>query len=122
MVEILAELRGALGDEPVTADELAAARGGRLGTWPLSFENPGYLLDQSATMWRYDRPDDWLSGRIGRYEAVTLEQANAAFRRHIDPERIIFVIVGDAATIGEPLADQTGLPVVRIDTDGRPVE
>lgn len=122
VVEILAEVRGALGDMPVTADELEAARGGLLGTWPLSFENPGYLLDQAATMWRYDRPDDWLSGRIARYEAVTLEEANAAFRAHVDPTKMVFVIVGDAATIAGPLAEQTGLPVVRIDASGRPVQ
>lgn len=122
VVEILAELNGALGDKPVTADELAAARGGTLGTWPLSFENPGYLLDETASMWRYDRPDDWLSGRISRYEAVTLEQANAAFKARIDPSKLIFLVVGDAATIAGPLAEQTGLPVVRVDADGRPVQ
>ena len=118
----MAELKGALGDKPVTADGLAAARGGKLGTWPRSFENPGYLLDETATMWRYDRPDDWLSGRSDRYESVTLEQANAAFKARIDPSKMVFVIVGDAATIADPLAEQTGLPVVRIDADGRPVE
>ena len=122
VVEILAELNGALGDKPVTADELAAARGGTLGTGPLSFDTPGYLLDETASMWRYDRPDDWLSGRISRYEAVTLEQANAAFKARIDPSKLIFLVVGDAATIAGPLAEQTGLPVVRVDADGRPVQ
>jgi zinc protease len=122
VVEILAEVNGALGDKPVTASELEAARGGLLGTWPLSFENPGYLLGETADMWRYDLPGDWLSGRIARYEAVTLEQANAAFAAHIDPAKMVFVIVGDAKTIKGPLAEQTGLPVVMVDADGRPVD
>ena len=74
VVEILAEVNGALGEKPVTADELEAARGGLLGTWPLSFENPGYLLDQTATIWRYDRPDDWLHGRITTRRSRSTQQ------------------------------------------------
>ena len=121
IVEIQAELEGALGDAPVTEQELAAARGGLLGTWPLNFENPQYLLQQHVAIWRYDRPDDWVSGRAARYQAASLEAVNTAFRENISPDKMIFVIVGDAATIEGPLAEQTGLPIVRIDADGRPV-
>jgi zinc protease len=119
--EIIKEITEARAERLITTDELNAGRGGLLGTWPLEFEDPGYLLGETAEMWRYDLPDDWLSGRIARYQAVTLDQANAAFQAHVDPGKLVFVIVGDAATIKEPLA-ALGLPVVMIDADGRPVE
>lgn len=122
VVEILNEVNGALGDKPVTDAELEAARGGLLRSWPLRFENPGYLLGQTADMWRYDLPSDWLTGRIARYEAVTLDQANAAFAAHVDPAKMVFVIVGDAEVIKAPLEEMTGLPVVMVDANGRPVE
>jgi zinc protease len=121
VAEIIKEINEAREARLVTDKELSAARGALLGTWPLEFENPGYLLGETAEMWRYDLPDDWLSGRIARYRAVTLDQANAAFQAHVDPAKMVFVIVGDAAVIKEPLA-ALGLPVVMIDADGRPVQ
>jgi len=121
MREILAEVKGAASDRPLTKAELDAARNGLLGTWPLSFENPGYILGERKSMWRYDLPQDWLTGYPDRIREVNLEQSQQAWNQHIDAEKLVFVLVGDAATIG-PGLEELGLAIVHLDVDGNPLE
>lgn len=122
VTELLREIEEMRGDRTITEDELANARGGLLGTWPLNFENPGYLLNQTVDQMRYGRGADWLSQLVPRYEAVSLEAANAAFSKHIDPSKLVLLVVGDAEKVQAPLAEATGLPVVSLDADGNIIE
>jgi zinc protease len=120
IAEIRKEITASLADRPVTADELAAARGGLLGTWPLGFQQPGTLLSSTSDIWLYGYPADWVSGFIARHEAPDLAAVNAAWKAAIDPARFRAVVVGDAASIQAPL-EALGMKVVRVDTDGKPV-
>jgi hypothetical protein len=97
--EILGEIRGALGDEPITPEELTAGRTGRLGGWPMRYENPGYLLDQVRDVWLYDLPEDWISGYPDRVRALTLEQTQAAWDQRISTDALSILVVGDAQVI-----------------------
>ena len=118
--EILTELQASVGDRAFTSDELTFAQGYVLGTWPARFEEPDYLLGKVDELWRYDLPEDFVSGYADRVRAVTPEAVNAAWRAHVDPARISLVVVGDAASLREGLAG-LGLPVVELDRDGVPL-
>ena len=50
--------------------------------------------------------------------SVTVESAQAAWNRLIDPDRLSILVVGDAATIRTGL-ETLGLPIVVLDADGR---
>jgi len=119
--EIMRELTESLGDRPVTQEELDNGRGYLLGTWPLRFENPGTLLGETVSMWRYGLPDDWITGSPDRMRAVTLDQARAAWAAHVDPAHLSILVVGDAATVQEPL-QALGYPVQMLDAEGAPVD
>ncbi|RME28283.1 MAG: insulinase family protein [Deltaproteobacteria bacterium] len=119
--EIMRELDESLGTRPITQEELDNSRGYLLGTWPLRFENPGELLGGTVDIWRYGLPDDWITGLPDRMRAVTLEQTRAAWAAHIDPTHLSILVVGDAATVEEPL-EALGYPVQRLDVEGFPVE
>jgi predicted Zn-dependent peptidase len=119
--EILNEVQGMLGDRPMTQAELDAGKGDRLGSWPVRFEQPSYLLDSSLNVQRYGLPDDWLTSYPDRIRSVTLEQAQAAFNSRIDPNKFIILVVGDAATVRAPL-EALGIPVVMLSNDGNPLD
>ena len=102
------------------AAELDRVRDGLLYTWPLSFESPSFLLSERLQMWRYDLPEDWLSGYPERMRAVQLEQALAAWTDHLHRDGLLITIVGDA-TVVQPGLEKLGLEVVRVDADGVPL-
>ena len=120
ITEVLKILRGSLSDQPLTAAELDTARGSSLGSFPLSFETPGSLLGGLTDIWRYGLPNDWIKGYPDRLRAVTLETANAAWKARIDPDKLVIVVVGDAASLRTGLGT-LNLPIVELDRDGNPL-
>jgi len=118
--EILKEIKAVKGDKPLSAEELNNARGGMVGGWPLNFEQPGHLLGELSTVWRYGLPQDWVSGWPDRIRAVTPEAAQQALSQRLSADDLTIVVVGDAAVIRPSLA-ALGLPIVDVDTDGKPI-
>lgn len=118
--ELLAELGAVAQDRPLTAEELAYHRSSLVLGYPAQFETPDYLLGQQVAVWRYALPADWVSTAIPRLEAVTLEQAQAAFTAHVSTQPLTLVVVGDLAALREPLA-ALGYPITLADADGRPL-
>ena len=57
-----------------------------------------------------------------RYEAVTLEAANAAFSKHLSTDGLVLLVVGDAEKVRSDLAEQTGWPIVNLDVDGNVID
>ncbi len=117
VAEVLVEVRDLHGDRPLTAEELEFARSNRVHSYPARFERTGFLLGEVASIWRYGLPEDWISGHLPRLRAVTLEGASAAATTHLDPDAMVIVVVGDLATVREPL-EALGLPSVDIDREG----
>ena len=65
----------------------------------------------------YGRPDDYYERVADRYRAQTAESLDAAARAAIDPDRFVWVIVGDASVV-EPQLEQLGLAVERVEMAG----
>lgn len=120
MKELMAELGSPAAGEPVTAAELEAARGALVYGYPLRFESPGYLLGQLENVWRYGLPGDWIDGYMARMRGVTVADAQSAWVKRVDPKAVRYVVVGDAASLREPLRG-LGLAFEERDVDGRPL-
>ena len=121
--EMVKELRSARSDgaKPILEAELQASKGYLLGTFPLQFENPNYLLNQSIMIDRYSLPKDWLVSYSDRIRSVGLEQAQLAWDEQIDPDRMQIVIVGARDQIEENLQN-LGYSVTLVDANGSPIE
>lgn len=115
--EILKELRESQTERPITQEELDAARGFILGTDPIRYESPSYLLQQMIQVGRYNLPADWYDTYNDKLRGVTLENAQEVWNGTIDPNQLVVVIVGDATSLKEPLLE-LGLPVVEMDANG----
>ena len=115
--EILKELRDSQGDRPIKQEELDAARGYILGTDPLRYESPSYLLSQMIQIGRYNLPADWFGTYNDKLRGASLENAQEVWNGTVDPNKLVVVIVGDAASLKAPLIE-LGLPVVEMNAQG----
>jgi hypothetical protein len=58
----------------------------------------------------YQRPDNYYVTLPPAYRAMTRDELAGAIRSVIDPERFVWVVVGDAKVV-RPQLDSIGLPV-----------
>jgi zinc protease len=84
--------------EGPTAKELEAARSNLVGGFALRIDSNGKILSNLANIGWYRLPLDYLERWTQRVEGVTAEQIRAAFARHLQPERLVTVVVGAGPT------------------------
>ncbi|MEL7185477.1 MAG: pitrilysin family protein [Pseudomonadota bacterium] len=101
MQEILKELQAFVGDEPARASEIDRIKLNRTRSLPGSFATNGGFLRSMVSSDSYGLPYDYAEGAADRIADVTLEKVHAAARESIDPQRLIWVVVGDLAEIEE---------------------
>ena len=117
--ELQKELKDMVSTRPATEKELAYFQASAINKYPAQFETTATVLNEQVNIWRYGLPDDWPSRFLPGVESTTLEQANSAFSKYWSPERTIWLVVGDKATIWSEL-QATGLEIREIDADGNP--
>lgn len=91
-------------DEGPSAQELKAAKQNITGGFPLRIASNSKIIEYLAVIGFYDLPLDYLDRFSERVEAVTREQIRDAFKRRIDPQRLVTVQVGRT---DQPLAKVT---------------
>lgn len=114
------QLRSVEAGAPLTEKEIEEARGAVLGGWPLRFESPDYLLGQLDAMRTYGLPETWVSGYVARMRAPSAADAQKAWADRIDPDRLRFVVVGDAAKVRSEI-ENLGIVVIPVDADGNAI-
>ena len=98
IVDILAELE-TMRATPPTSAELHAARDYLVGVFPLRFETPPPVVGAIAGLYIHGLPLDELDRYRPAIEAVTATDVQAAAERHIHPDELAIVLVGDADAI-----------------------
>ncbi len=97
---VRATLKEFLANGP-TADELDKARQNIVGGFPLRIDSNRKLLGYLGVIGFYRLPLTYLDDFIPNVEKVTAADIRNAFARHIDPERMVTVVVGaDDAVLG----------------------
>ena len=77
-----------------TAKELEAAKKNITGGFALRVDSNKKIADYLALIGFYNLPLDYLDTFIARMNAVTLQQVKDAFKRRIEPGKMVTVIVG----------------------------
>ena len=81
-------------DQGPTPEELEAAQNNISGGFPLRLDSNSKILGYIAMIAYYDLPLDYLDTFVDKVNAVTIEQIRAAFKRRLQPERFVTVMVG----------------------------
>ena len=77
-----------------TAKELAAAKKNIIGGFPLRIDSNRKIHEYLAVIGFYRLPLTYLDDFVKNVERVTADEIKAAFQRHVHPERMITVVVG----------------------------
>jgi len=86
-----------------TDEEVRGARDYVAGVFPLRMETAAQVAGRVAELLIYGLPDDHHVHYRDRIREVTPEVARAAAARHIRPEEMTVVVVGDADVVRAPL-------------------
>jgi predicted Zn-dependent peptidase len=106
----LADIRAFLGPQGVTGPELAQTVSNQVLSLAGEFETSAAVLGGIMRNANLNRPDDYYVRLPDRYRAMTAPALDAAARRAIDPARLVWVVVGDAAKV-RPQLDALHMPV-----------
>lgn len=82
-----------------TEDEVASVRDFLSGVFPLQMETTAQLAGQVVRLLVHELPMDYFETYRTNIRAVTADQAAEAGRRHLRPEELQIVVVGDADKI-----------------------
>jgi zinc protease len=120
--EALAELRRELADitlaRPVTEAELERVKKTEVLSLPGRWETAGAVVGALAESVRFGLPDDYWKDYAASVRAVTLAEVNRAAKTYLQPDRQVYVVVGDRASVEAGLR-QLGFRDIRsIDADG----
>jgi len=80
--------------EGITAEELEDAKTYLTGSYPLTFNTSRNIAAQLAAIQAEGFGPDYVQKRNGYIEAVTLDDANAAARALLHPDKLFWVVVG----------------------------
>jgi zinc protease len=101
----------------LTADELEHARNYRAGIFPINFAGPGAVASGLGDLVVHGHPDDHFDRLRADILAVGLDAVNEAAAERLHTDRLLCIVVGDAATIGDELR-ATGIGPVEVVNDG----
>lgn len=104
------EIGAFVGDKPLTQAEFDRSITGAIRSLAGNFETAGDVLSAMQANDLYQRPDNYYVTLPQAYRAMTRDELAGAIRSVIDPERFVWVVVGDAKVV-RPQLDSIGLPV-----------
>lgn len=106
-------------NEPVPAEELDNAKRAIIGSFALSLEQPGTLLQNIITQKLYNLPADYWDTYPQKVSAITAADVQKAAQKYLDMSHLQVVAVGDASKAREVLTKYGKVELY--DADGKPV-
>jgi zinc protease len=120
--ELLTELRGMAGEDPMTAEELERSQANQTRSLPGRWETNAVVGSDLAQIVRFGLPHDYWDTYADAVRSLDLERVRTVASEVLRPHGMVWVIVGDLSEIEEPVRALDLGPVRRIDADGRLAE
>ncbi|HKH93030.1 MAG TPA: pitrilysin family protein [Gemmatimonadaceae bacterium] len=105
----------------IGTDELTLATSYLDGVFPIRYETTAAIATALSNLVIHELPDDFYDEYRRRVRNVTTEDVLNAAQRHLHPEQLRIVVVGDPAVIAGPLAEIHGGSVEIVTADGAEV-
>ena len=113
VAELMKLVKELLGPKRVTPAELKLSVASATGELPGEFQTSDAVLGAMETNALYGRPDNYYELIADKYRGLTTTQVDQALSSMLDPNALVFVVVGDAAKVRPQLA-KLGLPVEEV--------
>ena len=115
--EILNEI-DRIRSEAISADELSLATSYLDGVFPIRYETTAAIAAALANLVIYGLPDDWYDRYRARVRAVTTKEVLTAAQRHLHPQALQILVVGNPTAIRAPLEGLGFGPMTLYDAEG----
>jgi zinc protease len=106
--EILTEIER-MRTAPISDDELTLATSYLDGVFPIRYETTAAIASALANMIIHGLPDDYYDQYRAHVRSVTTEGVLRAAQRHLHPEQLRIVVVGDPVTVSASVEAVTGV-------------
>ncbi len=100
--EFFSELKRIV-NEPVTEQELIAAKAEIAGAFGRSLENPSTIAGFALNTARYNLPKDYYNNYVKAIDAETLADVQATAKKYIRPDNAHIIVVGKGADVADKL-------------------
>jgi zinc protease len=118
--EILYEI-DRMRSEEISTDELTLATSYLDGVFPIRYETTSAIATALSNLVIHDLPERFYDDYRQRVRDVTTADVLRAAQRHLHPDRLRIVVVGDPAVITTPLTEIHGAPIETVTPDGTEV-
>jgi zinc protease len=119
VVELEKELRGILGKDPISQQELEKSQKNQTLKLPGSWETLSRVSDSISEIVRFGLPENYFETYPKKVLSLHVPEVEAAAKKVVHPEELVWVIVGDRAKI-EPGLRELGFGEIRvIDSQGK---
>jgi len=119
--EINKELRGIIGDHPLTQEELSVVQDNETLSLPGSRETQQEVGNSINELVQFGLPDDYYESYAGKVRALKSADVEAAAKIIVHPDNLIWVVVGDRSKI-EAGVKELNLGELRfLGPDGKPI-
>ncbi len=122
MVELRRELVEIRSNRPPEAEELARVVDENTLSLPGSWETAAAVSNSLEQLVRYGYDDDYWDEYAGRVRDLTLGEVTEAARDYVQPDKLVWVVVGDRNKIEEEVRSLELGEITFLDVDGNPVE
>ena len=103
-IALMKEIIAGMTREPVTDQELNAAKEYIINSFMFGFTSPASIVTQRARLEYYGYAPDYLEKYRDNISKVSKADVLAAARKHLKPEAFKLVVIGDAAKFDKPLS------------------
>jgi zinc protease len=120
LIEFMKELKGIVGEKPVTDEEITTAKESLIQGLPQRFASVSGINNAITSLAVQGLPDDFYQTYAKNVSAVTKEDLLRVAKQYIDLGHLAIVIVGDRSLVEGPLKETGIAPITMIDIDGNP--
>ncbi len=121
MAEINREFREIVGERPPSAVEVSSAQDRLTKNMPGSNESSANLLANTAYIVKNGLPDSYFADYLQRVRMTELDEIRNIAPTLIQPERMLWIVVGDRAKIEEKIRALNLGTLSFVDADGNPL-
>ena len=120
VTEFVTELKGLVGNKPISDAELTSARERRVRGYAQQFESLARIGQQVADLWALGLPMSEMQREADETGRATMEAISAATRKYVDPSKSTLLLVGDLSKIEPGIRSLNLGEIVILDVEGRP--
>ncbi|HEV2837371.1 MAG TPA: pitrilysin family protein [Pyrinomonadaceae bacterium] len=118
LIEFMKELKGIVGEKPITDEEIKTAKDSLIQGLPQRFASVSAISNAITSLVVQGLPDDYYQTYAQKVSAVTKEDLLRVAKRYIDLQHLAIVIVGDRSQVEAALKATEIAPITMLDIEG----